>query len=88
MLHYMDTLRASRLEKLSRPIEQAKERIAVWSERAEALADSHAAAQAARARRGIALHRTAATELADSLTARPDPMVRVLLLLLPRHEGQ
>jgi len=88
MLQYMDTLRASRSEALSQPIEQARERIAVWSEQAEALADSRAAAQAARARRNIARHRTAATELADSLTARPDPMVRVLLLLLPRHEGQ
>ena len=88
MRTYMDALRATRLEALSQPIEQARQRIAVWSEQAEALADNRAAAQAGRARREIARHRAAATELADSLTARPDPMIRVLLLLLPRHEGQ
>lgn len=85
---YMDALRATRLEALSQPIEQARQRIAAWSQQAEALADNRAAAQAARTRREIARHRAAATELADSLTARPDPMIRVLLLLLPRHEGQ
>ena len=55
---------------------------------AETLADTRAPAQAARLRREIERNRTAATTLADSLTARPDPMVRVLLLLLPRQKGQ
>jgi ERCC4-related helicase len=88
MRSYMATLRASRLEALSGPVEHAKQRIAVWSEQAEALADTRAPAQASRVRREIDRNRAAATDLAESLTARPDPMVRVLLLLLPRQIGQ
>jgi hypothetical protein len=39
-------------------------------------------------RREVVRTRAAAMDLAESLTARPDPMVRVLLLLLPRRDGQ
>ena len=88
MRSYIATLRASRLETLSGPIEHAKARIAGWSEQAESLADTRAPAQAAKLRRDIDRHRAAATTLADSLTARPDPMVRVLLLLLPLEKGR
>jgi hypothetical protein len=88
MRSYMATLRAARLEALSAPVEQARKRIAIWSEQAEALAGTRVPAQASRMRRAIERNRTAATDLADSLTARPDPMVRVLLLLLPHKAGQ
>ena len=88
MRRYMGTLRAARLEALSGPIEHAKTRIEVWSKQAEALADKRAPAQAAKMRREVVRTRAAATDLAESLTARPDPMVRVLLLLLPRRDGQ
>ncbi len=87
MRAYMAALRVQRSESLSDPIEQAKKRVSVWSEQAEALADQKVPAQAARMRREIARDRAATTDLADSLTARPDPMVRVLLLLLPRTGG-
>jgi superfamily II DNA or RNA helicase len=88
MYRYMEALHESRVATLVGPIKEARKRIAVWSEQAEALADSRAPAQAARLRRDVERNRRIATELTDSLTARPDPMVRVLLLLLPRQEGQ
>jgi superfamily II DNA or RNA helicase len=83
MRDYMSALHASRGSALAAPIEQAKQRIDVWSTQAEQLAETRAPAQAARLRRETERNRRTATELAESLTARPDPMVRVLLLLLP-----
>lgn len=83
---YMDTLRAARLEALVAPVELARKRIDAWSTSMEALAAGRAPGPATRLRRDAERTRATATELADSLTARPDPMVRVLLLLLPRPE--
>ncbi len=88
MRRYMQTLHTLRVAALVEPIEQAKERIAGWSEQAEALAASRAPAQATKLRRDIERTQQDANQLAESFAARPDPMVRVLLLLLPREEGQ
>ncbi|MCU1614232.1 MAG: helicase domain protein [Frankiales bacterium] len=88
MRRSMQTLHALRTAALEEPIRQAKQRIAAWSEQADALAASRAPAQATRWLRDVDRTRRDATDMAESLTARPDPMVRVLLLLLPRAEGQ
>jgi superfamily II DNA or RNA helicase len=88
MRRWMQTLHDLRGAAVVEPIEQAKQRIAGWSEQAEALASTRAPAQATRLRRDADRIRRDTTDLAESLTARPDPMVRVLLLLLPRAEGQ
>ncbi|MCZ2804840.1 helicase-related protein [Modestobacter sp. VKM Ac-2983] len=88
MRRWMQTLHDLRVAAVVEPIEQAKERIEGWSEQAEALASTRTPAQATKSRRDIERIRRDANQLAESLAARPDPMVRVLLLLLPRKEGQ
>ena len=87
MRSYMGVLRQSREATLTAPIATARTRIAAWRTEAEELAEGMSPSRAPRARREIERHATAADLLAASLSARPDPMVRVLLLLLPRQEG-
>jgi superfamily II DNA or RNA helicase len=88
MRAYMSTLRNMRAQSLGGPIETIRVRIAAWSQQAEDLAAQRAPAQASRLRREIERTRADAINLADGLTARPDPMVRVLLLLLPESAAR
>jgi hypothetical protein len=83
MQQYMAALKWERTSTLSEPLQEAARGIAVWRRQSEALAAALAPAQAGRMRRRIEQHGDQAHELVASLSARPEPMVRVLLVLLP-----
>ncbi|MGA9309065.1 MAG: SNF2-related protein [Pseudonocardiaceae bacterium] len=83
MQHYMAALKRERASTLSEPLKEAARGIAAWRRQSEALAAALAPAQAARMRRRIEQHGDQAHELVASLSVRPEPMVRVLLVLLP-----
>ncbi|MDQ2707910.1 MAG: DEAD/DEAH box helicase [Actinomycetota bacterium] len=83
MQDYLRALKQERASTLSEPLKDAARGIAAWRKESEALAATLAPAQAARVRRRIAEHGTQAQGLVESLSARAEPMVRVLLLLLP-----
>jgi hypothetical protein len=83
MTRYMGVLKTERADLLSEPLKEAARGIAAWRRASEVLATQLAPTQAARVRRRIAQHGTDAHELVQSLNARADPMVRVLLVLLP-----
>jgi hypothetical protein len=83
MHRYMAALKQERASTLSEPLSEAARRIATWCTQSEALATQLAPAQAGRLRRRIEQHGAQAHELVQSLSARAEPMVRVLLLLLP-----
>jgi hypothetical protein len=83
MQAYMRTQKRLRADLLSEPLGAADRRIAAWRRASETLADSLAPAQAGPLRRRVAEHADQADELVRTLSARADPMVRVLLVLLP-----
>ncbi len=83
MHRYMGALKQERASTLSEPVKEAARGIAAWRKESEELADRLAPAQAGRVRRRVEQHGAQAHELVQSLSARPEPMVRVLLLLLP-----
>jgi hypothetical protein len=83
MQAYMRTQRRLRADLLSEPLSAADRRIAAWRRASESLADGLAPAQAGALRRRVAEHADQADELVRTLSARADPMVRVLLVLLP-----
>ncbi|MGH3628592.1 MAG: SNF2-related protein [Sciscionella sp.] len=86
MRRYMATLKQERAGTLSEPLKQAARRIATWRKESDALAAQLAPTQASRVRRRIEQHGAQAQELVQSLSARPEPMVRMLLLLLPNGD--
>jgi hypothetical protein len=73
----------TRADLLSEPLRAAAGRIDAWRQASEALAAGLAPAQAGPLRRRVAEHADQADELVRTLSARADPMVRVLLVLLP-----
>ena len=79
----MDTLKRERAGTLSEPLLEAARAIKAWRRRSEARAAQLAPAHATRVRRRIDRHGAQAHELVESLSARPDPMVRVLLVIVP-----
>ncbi|MGH3697122.1 MAG: SNF2-related protein [Pseudonocardiaceae bacterium] len=83
MRRYMAALKQERVSTLSEPLQEAARGIAAWCKQSEALADQLTPTQAARVRRRIEQHGAQAHGLVESLSARAEPMVRVLLLLLP-----
>jgi hypothetical protein len=83
MHRYMAALKQERASTLSTPLKDAARGIATWRKRSEARAAGLAPNQAARVRRRIEQHGKQAEDLVGSLSARPDPMVRVLLLIVP-----
>jgi superfamily II DNA or RNA helicase len=83
MQAYMRTQRRLRADLLSEPLGAADRRIAAWRRASETLADGLAPGQAGPLRRRVAEHADQADELVRTLSARADPMVRVLLVLLP-----
>ena len=83
MHRYMDTLKRERAGTLSEPLREAARAIKAWRRRSEARAAQLAPAHATRVRRRIDRHGAQAHELVESLSARPDPMVRVLLVIVP-----
>jgi hypothetical protein len=83
MQQYMAALKRERASTLSEPLKEAARRIAAWRRQSEALAAALTPAQAGRVRRRIEQHGDQAHELVASLSARAEPMVRVLLVLLP-----
>lgn len=88
MRQYMWTLKHERASTLSQPLRDAEQSIAAWRKQSEELADSLAANAAARLRRRIEHHASDAEKLVESLNALPEPMVRVLLVLLPRTAAE
>ncbi|MFP5021914.1 SNF2-related protein [Pseudonocardia phyllosphaerae] len=88
MRQYMGTLRKNRGEELVGPLRAAARAIRSWRSRSEDYARSKPPAQAARVRKRIEEYGRQADELVDSLSARRDPMVRVLLLLVPNGEAR
>ncbi|WP_308283400.1 SNF2-related protein [Pseudonocardia nigra] len=83
MRAYMAMQKRQRADLLSEPLSAAARRVATWRQASEALADGLTPSQAGPLRRRIAEHADAADELVRTLSARADPMVRVLLVLLP-----
>jgi hypothetical protein len=86
MQRFMAVLKQERAGTLGEPLKEAARRIAAWRKQSEALAAQLAPAQASRMKRRIEQHSTQAHELVQSLSARAEPMVRVLLLLLPEAD--
>lgn len=85
MRRYMAVLTTERAGQLSEPLATAARGIEAWAKESAALADGLAPAAGARMRRQIGAHAEQAGKLVDSLTARNEPMVRVLLVLLPKE---
>ncbi|MGH4015558.1 MAG: SNF2-related protein [Pseudonocardiaceae bacterium] len=83
MHRYMAALKQERTSMLSEPLQEAARRIGGWRTQSETLAAALPPVQAGRVRRRIEQHGAHADELVQSLSARAEPMVRVLLLLLP-----
>lgn len=88
MRRYMAALKQERASTLSEPLKEAARGIAAWRTQSEELAAQLAPAQAGRVRRRIEQHGAQAHELVQSLSARAEPMVRVLLLLLPNGDAR
>ena len=84
MRAYMNLQKRLRADLLSEPLATAARRIETWRQASQALADHLAPGQAGPLRRRVAQHADAADELVRTLSARADPMVRVLLVLLPK----
>jgi hypothetical protein len=82
MRRYMAALKQERASTLSEPLKEAARGIALWREQSEVLAAQLAPTPAGRVRRRIEQHGAQAHELVQSLSARAEPMVRMLLLLL------
>lgn len=82
MRQYMSSLAAERSSTMGEPLRAAAQRIDAWRRASEARADGMGRGGAA-LRRRIDRQGTAAAELVASLSARAEPMVRVLLLLVP-----
>jgi len=86
MQRFMAVLKQERAGTLGEPLKEAARGIAAWRTQSEALAAQLAPAQASRMKRSIEQHGIQAHELVQSLSARAEPMVRVLLLLLPEAD--
>ena len=84
MRAYMNLQKRLRADLLSEPLATADRRIEAWRQASQALADHLAPGQAGPLRRRVIQHADAADELVRTLSARADPMVRVLLVLLPK----
>ncbi len=87
MRRHMAWLRDERRDVLRGPLQEAARAVADWRKRATVHADTLSGAHAAAARRRVEEHGDQAERLMASLGARPDPMVRVLLLLVPGPEA-
>jgi hypothetical protein len=87
MLAYMRMQKRTRADLLSEPLSAAARRIDTWGRAFDALAGGLAPGQAGPLRRRVAEHADQADELVQTLSARADPMVRVLLVLLPKGGG-
>ena len=85
MQAYMNMQKRTRADLLSAPLSTAARRIDTWRRASEALAEQLAPAQAGSLRRRVAEHADQADVLVRTLSARADPMVRVLLVLLPKE---
>ena len=83
MRSHMGWLKEQRAEIVRGPLKEAARAVADWRRRATAHADTLPPPQAEAARHRVEQHRDQAYRLMDSLGARPEPMVRVLLLLIP-----
>ncbi|MCE3554515.1 DEAD/DEAH box helicase [Pseudonocardia sp. RS11V-5] len=87
MRAHMALLKQQRAAMVTEPLRAAARGIAQWRRASEALADKlDNPRQAERARRRIAEHGDQAQDLVASLSARKEPMVRVLLLLVPNGD--
>lgn len=87
MRSHMALLKQQRAATVTEPLRAAARGIAQWRKDSEALADTlDNPRQAARARQRIAENGTQAQKLVESLSARKEPMVRVLLLLVPNGD--
>ena len=80
---YMGTLKSLRAGSMGGPVREAARAIKDWRTRSEERAATLAPKQAAALRRRIEEHGTQARQLVASLSARPDPMVQVLLMIVP-----
>lgn len=87
MRSHMAWLKQQRAATVTEPLRTAARGIAQWRKNSEALAGTiDNPRQAARARQRIADHGAQAQKLVESLSARKEPMVRVLLLLVPNGD--
>lgn len=83
MRQYMSSLATERASTMGAPLQAAAQRIDAWRRASQARADGMSAQRASALRGRIDRHGDASTELVASLNARAEPMVRVLLLLVP-----
>ncbi|GAA4785571.1 DEAD/DEAH box helicase [Actinomycetospora chlora] len=83
MRRHMAMLKEQRAAVVSEPLRQAAREVRDWRRRSEERAATLAPNAAKAARRRIEEHGTQAQRLVASLSARSEPMVRVLLLLVP-----
>ncbi|GAA1383873.1 DEAD/DEAH box helicase [Pseudonocardia kongjuensis] len=89
MRSHMAWLKQQRAALVTEPLRTAARGIAQWRKDSEALAETlDNPRRAARARQRIADHGTQAQKLVESLSARKEPMVRVLLLLVPNGDSR
>ncbi|WP_214370459.1 SNF2-related protein [Pseudonocardia sp. H11422] len=86
MRRHMAWLKDERAAIVSEPLREAARGIRAWRNQSEALAAQLAASQAARVHRRMQQHGEQAQKLVNSLSARDEPMVRVLLLLVPNGD--
>jgi superfamily II DNA or RNA helicase len=86
MTEEMQALAKERLGEVVGPVREAAVRIRAWRKAGEAFAASQPPAQAAKLRRRIEEHGTAAQELATAMADSREPLVRPLVAVLPREE--
>ncbi|MGE0844167.1 SNF2-related protein [Pseudonocardia sp.] len=87
MRSHMAWLKLQRAAIVTEPLRTAAREIAKWRKDSEALAEKRDnPRQAERDRRRVAQHGDQAQDLVASLSARKEPMVRVLLLLVPNGD--
>ncbi|MDN5914705.1 MAG: SNF2-related protein [Pseudonocardia sp.] len=88
MRKHMGFLRGERRAQLVEPLQAAARGIRAWRTRSEAFADGLGPVQAARTRKRIEQYGRQADELVATLSTQRDPMVRVLLVLIPNGEAR
>ena len=88
MRDYMATQKEMRRDVMGEPLRAAARRIRRWRDDVEALAVRSTPSEAARLRENVARSGARAEELTASLSARPDPHVALLLVLVPAKDHE
>lgn len=88
MREYLNVIKTQRKMLLQEPLKRAAIRIREWRHDSEQLASRLAPAQRSRLARDIERNGKQAEHLVEELSARKEPMLRVLAVIVPEEAGQ